>query len=100
LVFQPSEHESFGLVSLEAMACEVPFLGTASGGTSEVVEHGVTGYLCEVGDIDSMARYATEILTDNELAHAMGEQGRLRVIKHFSKEKIVSQYESLYKELV
>ena len=58
LVFQPSEHESFGLVPLEAMACEVPVLVTASGGITEVVEHGVSGYLCEVGDIDAMARYA------------------------------------------
>lgn len=100
LVFQPSEHESFGLVSLEAMACQVPFLGTASGGSVEVVEHGQTGYLCEVGDIDSMAKYATEVLTNENLAHEMGQKGRRRVVERFSKDKIVGEYEKLYNEVL
>jgi L-malate glycosyltransferase len=66
LVFQPSEHESFGLVPLEAMMAEVPVLATASGGICEVVEDGVTGNLCDVGDIESMTRCALDILGDGE----------------------------------
>lgn len=100
LVFQPSEHESFGLVPLEAMACGVPVLGTASGGICEVVEHGVTGYLCEVGDIESMARYAVEILTNPDRAREMGHCGRERANRLFSEEKIVGEYEVLYGEIV
>lgn len=99
LVFQPSEHESFGLVALEAMACEKPVIGTASGGIREVVEHGVTGFLCEVGDIDAMAKYAVEILTDTQRAKKMGASGRRRAAEMFSKENIVLQYEELYREL-
>ncbi len=99
VIFQPSEHESFGLVPLEAMACEVPVIGTASGGICEVVEHGVCGYLCEVGDIESMARHAIEILTHPDAAKEMGRRGRLRAVKLFSKEKIVVQYERLYQDL-
>ena len=71
LVFQPSEHESFGLVPLEAMACEVPVLATASGGITEVVKHEETGYLCEVGDIESMSRYAVALLSKPALAAEM-----------------------------
>lgn len=100
LVFQPSEHESFGLVPLEAMACKVPVLGTASGGITEVVDHGVTGYLTEVGDTDAMARYAIEILTNPELAREMGRRGRERALQLFSKGAIVSQYEALYREVL
>jgi len=96
LMFQPSEHESFGLVPLEAMACEVPVIGTASGGIVEVVEHGVTGYLCEVGDTDTMANHAIEILTNPGHAQEMGKQGRQRATALFSEEIIIPQYENLY----
>ena len=100
LVFQPSEHESFGLAHLEAMACEVPVLGTASGGVREVVEDGVTGYLCEVGDTDTMANRAIEILTNEKLARDMGRKGRERALRLFRKDSIVGQYENLYRTLV
>jgi N-acetyl-alpha-D-glucosaminyl L-malate synthase BshA len=96
LIFQPSEHESFGLVPLEAMACKVPVLATASGGITEVVTHGETGYLTEVGDIEAMAKYAIEILSDPEKAAAMGARGRAFALAHFSQDKIVPQYEALY----
>lgn len=100
LVFQPSEHESFGLVPLEAMACEVPVLGTASGGICEVVEHGVTGFLCEVGDIDAMTECALCLLTDAERAREMGRRGRERAIAMFSEDEIVGQYEAFYRQLL
>jgi len=99
LVIQPSEHESFGLVPLEAMACGVPVLTTASGGVCEVVEHGVTGYLCEVGDIETMASCAVEVLSDPDKAAEMGRRGSERARRLFSREKIVSEYEALYQEL-
>lgn len=100
LIFQPSEHESFGLVHLEAMIAEVPVLATDSGGVREVVEDGVTGYLCEVGDTDTMAALAIKILTNETLAREMGRRGRERAIRMFSKEKAVGEYEALYEELL
>jgi len=100
LIFQPSEHESFGLTPLEAMACEVPVLGTRSGGITEVVEHGVTGYLTEVGDIDAMAKHAIEILTDTGIAKTMGLKGKETAMAKFPQSKIIPQYEALYTELL
>jgi len=100
LIIQPSEHESFGLVPLEAMACEVPVIGTDSGGVREVVVDGETGYLCEVGDTEAMAERAIRILTNPEHSKEMGRKGRQRVADCFSESAIVSQYESLYEELV
>ncbi len=100
LVFQPSEHESFGLVHLEAMCCRVPVLASNAGGPNEVVLHGETGYLAEVGDYKAMAEYAIEILTNKELAKSMGEKGRERALTLFSEERIVSEYEALYEKVL
>ena len=59
----PSELESFGLVALEAMACEVPVIATRVGGIPEVVRDGVDGFLYDVGDVRSMADGCLHILT-------------------------------------
>lgn len=99
LVIQPSEHESFGLVPLEAMASGIPVLATGSGGIVEVVEDGVTGHLCAVGDIETMAQRALEILSNPALARSMGERGRDRAMKLFDKNDIIPQYEALYEEV-
>ncbi len=100
LIFQPSEHESFGLVPLEAMVAGVPVIATASGGVCEVVEHGVTGYLCEVGDIEAMAQYAIAILTVPDLSRELARHGRERALRLFAREPIVTQYEELYQSLI
>lgn len=100
LILHPSEHESFGLVPLEAMACEVPVVATASGGIVEVVEHGVTGGLCEVGDIETMAAYGIDVLSHPEKARKMGRAGRERVLKYFRQDAIVPQYEAVYAEVL
>lgn len=100
LVLQPSEHESFGLVPLEAMAFRVPVIATASGGVTEVMQDGVTGYLCDVGDIEKMARRALEILTNSALAQQMGDAGHERATQNFSRNAIVDQYEALYQDVM
>ncbi len=100
LLFQPSEHESFGLAALEAMSCGVPVLCTNSGGVDEVVEDGVTGYLTEVGDTETMAQRAVEILTDDGLAKRLGGRGLEIALERFSKDRIIAQYEELYTDLL
>src|SRR4051812_41921283 len=62
LILMPSELESFGLAALEGMACQVPAIATRVGGVSELIDDGVTGCLFEVGDVDGMARAATDLL--------------------------------------
>ena len=82
------------------MACQVPVLGTRSGGVTEVVEDGVTGFLCEVSDTDAMAEKALLILQNDALAREMGRKGRARVEQCFKKDVIVREYEALYDELL
>ena len=64
------------------------------------VEHGVSGYLAEVGDIDTMALYAIEILTDKDRAAEMGRRGRERALAKFPRDRIVGEYEELYEHVL
>ena len=66
LFFLPSSTESFGLSALEAMACNVPVIATNTGGIPEVVIHGKSGMLSNVGDFKNMAENAVEILSDEK----------------------------------
>ena len=92
----PSETESFGLAALEAMACEVVPVATRVGGVPEVVEHGKTGWLGEVGDVETMAKYAIDILRDESRLRAMGKECRKAAAENFSSQKIIPQYEEFY----
>ncbi|PYX88165.1 MAG: N-acetyl-alpha-D-glucosaminyl L-malate synthase BshA, partial [Acidobacteria bacterium] len=72
----PSQLESFGLAALEAMACQVVPIATRVGGIPEVIEHGTSGFLADVGDVDTMARYAIELLSDESKLREMGKASR------------------------
>ena len=96
----PSESESFGLSMLEAQACGVPVVATQVGGLPEVVLHGETGYLEQVGDSESMARRVQLLLSDEPLRQAMGLAGAARAREHFSLESSMRQHVALYERLV
>jgi N-acetyl-alpha-D-glucosaminyl L-malate synthase BshA len=100
LLLLPSQSESFGLVALEAMACEVPVIATRVGGLPELVEDGVTGLLYDVGDVDGMAAGAIRLLSDHTAREQFGGRGRQVAIARFSSEKIIPQYESLYHDVM
>ncbi len=99
LFIMPSESESFGLAALEAMACEVPVVSSNGGGLPEVNIHGVTGFLSEVGDVDEMAQYAIQLLSDD----AMLQQFRINALaqaKRFDLDNILPDYEAFYQEVL
>lgn len=99
LFLLPSETESFGLAALEAMACEVPVIATRAGGIPEVVVHGETGDLCEVGDVDGMASAALTLLKDEDRRRAMGVAGRRRAVESFSQDAVVQRYRAIYERV-
>ena len=96
----PSESESFGLSMLEAQACGVPVVATNVGGLPEVIEHGVTGYLAEVGDCETMARHVETLLRDEPLRKRMGDTGATRAQRLFSLESSMNQHVALYERLL
>jgi N-acetyl-alpha-D-glucosaminyl L-malate synthase BshA len=95
----PSAQESFGLAALEAMACEVPGVASAVGGLPEVIEDGVTGYLCPPDAIGLMAQRAIDLLTDPNRLRQMGRAAAEQVRTKWCAEAIVPQYEACYDSL-
>jgi len=100
LFLLPSEKESFGLVALEAMACGVPVVGSLAGGIPEVISHGVTGFLADVGDVEAMAGFAVQLLQDEQLHQQFSRASRDRAATMFDTESKVREYEAVYERLV
>jgi len=95
----PSESESFGLAALEAMACEVPVISSNAGGIPEVNINGVTGFLSDVGDVDSMAQNAITLLKDPEMLKTF-RKNALKQAHNFDLKTILLQYEAVYNRVV
>jgi starch synthase len=108
----PSIYEPFGLVNVEAMACETPVVASNVGGIPEVVEDGVTGYLVRLeqgtdGTPLNPQRFAADlaaainrVLEDPARGRALGQAGRLRVVERFSWSAVARRTIELYKTLV
>jgi N-acetyl-alpha-D-glucosaminyl L-malate synthase BshA len=100
LMLMPSEMESFGLAALEGMACELPSVSTAVGGVSEVIDHGRSGFLAEVGDVETMAGYAIDILSDEKRLREMGKLARWEAQSRFCASRIIPEYERFYERVL
>ena len=99
-VLQPSYHESFGMVLLEAMACGVPTVSSNVDGIPEVVVHGETGYYAGPDDHDALAAHVVKICRDPCLQQRLGQAGRQRAISHFHHDRIIPQYLACYERLL
>ncbi len=89
-----SEQESFGLAALEAMACEVPLISTNVGGLTELNEDGVTGYACDVGDIEDMVEKTLHVLHEDYLPKFKAEAYKKAL--SFELSQIMPMYEEAY----
>lgn len=100
LFLMPSQSESFGLSALEAMACGIPVVSSSVGGLPELVIHNETGFIAEIGDIDRMAKYAVELLTNEKKYKTFSKNSRDRAVKHFDKNLIVPKYIEYYEKIL
>jgi N-acetyl-alpha-D-glucosaminyl L-malate synthase BshA len=92
----PSAQESFGLAALEAMACEVPVVASRVGGLPELIDTGITGYVCPADAIDQMADRAAGLLQDGERRVAMGRAAAEVARTRYCAERVVPLYEAAY----
>jgi len=102
----PSVYEPFGLVNLEAMACQTAVVASRVGGIPEIVVDGMTGYLVDGVESDpdrfaaGLAERMTDLLADPDAAARMGAAGRARVLEHFTWPRIADRTTALYRSLV
>ena len=110
----PSLYEPFGIINLEAMACETPVVGSHVGGIPEIIVEGNTGYLVPLQSVSrtdfnplnpeafqkDFASKVNLLLDDETLATAMGKAGRERVLKIFSWESIAKTTFNYYQEVI
>jgi N-acetyl-alpha-D-glucosaminyl L-malate synthase BshA len=100
LFLLPSSQESFGLAALEAMACAVPVVASNVGGLPEIIEDGVTGFVCPPNAVDLMADRSVEVLTDPALRESIGRAAAALVHERYCTELIVPLYEAEYRKVL
>lgn len=94
-----AEHEGLPNVILEAMSSFLPVISTRSVGASEIVQHGVNGYLVDQDDIPAIARYIQHFDSDHIACKMMGKNARVTVEEKYSIQSMVSAYDELYSGL-
>jgi len=94
-----SEYESFGLAALEAMASGVPVVSTNAGGLSEISVPGKTGFMADIGDVETMSKQALEILRDDNTLQKFKKNAAAHARK-FDIHNIIPQYEKLYEQFL
>ena len=110
----PSIYEPFGIINLEAMACETPVVATAVGGIKEVVVDGETGFLVPLEQMEEspfeaidpekfardLAQRVNELMRDRQLRERFGKAGRKRVEENFNWAAIAEKTKALYASLL
>lgn len=100
-VFVSASHsEAFGLAIVDAMACGVPVIATATGGASEIITDRETGRLTPIGNVEELAKCIIELLDDSQHRELLSAAARKMVAELFALPRMISETETVYREVV
>ena len=95
----PTLREGFGVAFCEAMSMQIPVVATRIAPLTDVVTDALTGFLADAGDAEGFAAAAERLIVSPALRATMGQAGRLRVVEHFSVQRMVREHELLFDSL-
>lgn len=100
IVILPSRFDNSPLACYESMAAGKPVIGSKHGGMAEIIEHGVSGFVIDPYDIESMVMHLDKLITNAELRFQIGNKARKRIIENYNAEKILNQQIEIYTKLI
>ena len=96
----PSTEEGLGLVAVEALFCETPVVAFRSGGITDVVRDGETGFLAPADDVDALAAALDRVVMQPALARGLGRSGRALVASRFTPAAAAASYRAVYDQVI
>ncbi len=92
--------EGISNVVMEYMSLGKPVIATGSGGTAEIIQDGITGYLIPSGSVKALVEKIQWLVHNPKKGQEMGTSGRLRIVQHFSIGRMIENYLHLYEEVL
>ena len=96
----PSVREGFGLAVAEAMACGLPIVTTDGSALPELVDHGLGGFLCPVGDVRSFSKSINSLAHSPSQRREMGQYNRSKVERYFTLDRMIQEYRDLFEKVM
>ena len=95
----PTEREAFGISIIEAMACKLPLITTATGGVSDIVSDSVNAIVIPVNDENALTLAIKNVLRNDKAVQTLAENGRKSAIEHYTEERVLLGYQAIIDEL-
>jgi glycosyltransferase involved in cell wall biosynthesis len=96
----PSEREGFGVSVAEAMACELPIVGTNIYGLKDLLKNNNNSITYKSGNVAEMSKAILKLIQNKKLRSQLGKNGRKLIVKYYDKDKVTEAYKIFFKSLI
>lgn len=94
-----SKWEGLPIAIIEGMLAEKPVISSCVGGIPEIIDNGINGFMIDSFDVHEGAEYISSLLRDEDLMRSMGRAAKQKAVKCFSKDRMVENYDRIYREI-